>query len=89
MNLFWASKSAAGSSSSRIAPTGSGGTARVGVSTASNGANVGQGARGEPAHLADREAELRPADRAAALGEPAGQRAQQVLLLGRDEGHAR
>ena len=40
VNAFCASKSAAGSSSSRIAPTGSGGTARVGVSTASYGASV-------------------------------------------------
>ena len=40
VNAFCASKSAAGSSSSRIAPTGSGGTARVGVSTASYGARV-------------------------------------------------
>jgi len=35
VNRFCASKSSAGSSSLRIAPTGSGGAARVGVSTAS------------------------------------------------------
>ena len=40
VKAFWASKSAAGSSSSRIAPTGSGGEARVGVSTASYGASA-------------------------------------------------
>src|SRR6478672_5401097 len=37
VNRFCASKSAAGSASSRIAPTGSGGAASVGVSTASYG----------------------------------------------------
>ena len=65
VNAFCASKSAAGSSSSRIAPTGSGGAARVGVSTASYGASAVSAAGGEPAHRADREAELRPAHRSA------------------------
>ena len=40
VKAFCASKSAAGSSSLRIAPTGSGGLARVGVSTASYGASA-------------------------------------------------
>src|SRR5947207_143230 len=40
VKAFCASKSAAGSSSSRRAPTGSGGEARVGVSTASYAASV-------------------------------------------------
>ena len=39
VNRFCASKSAAGSASSRIAPTGNGGSASVGVSTASYGAS--------------------------------------------------
>ena len=40
VNAFWASKSAAGSSSSRRAPIGSGGAESVGVSTASYGASA-------------------------------------------------
>ena len=77
VNRFCASKSAAGSSSSRIAPTGSGGygqgRGQHGVVRRQRGQRAGR----DPAQLADRQPELRPAHRAAALGEPAGQRPQQ------------
>ena len=81
VNAFCASKSAAGSASLRIAPTGSGGAARVGVSTTSYGASASRAIGGEPPHRADRQPELRAVDRAAALGQPAGERAQQVLAV--------
>ena len=83
MNAFCASKSAAGSSSSRSAPTGSGGTASVGVSTASYGARAVRQPGGEPTHRTDREPELRAADRAPALARATGSAAAAAAPLRR------
>ena len=81
VNRFCASKSAAGSSSSRIAPTGSGGVARVGVSTASydeSAASVRAATR-RSSPIASPNSGPLTAD--PALGEPPGQRPEQRPLL--------